>query len=135
MSSLLNLAAAAVHFECGELAMVNETGIEPVGRAILVEPYEPERAASIIQLPDHILANERVMDVKVRCVAIGPEAWKAQMLGGKDEPPRCFPGDVIMVARFSGHVTKGPKDGKMYRLVNDRDIFAKVTWFGPEVMS
>jgi co-chaperonin GroES (HSP10) len=113
-------------------APVNDTGLEPVGRAILVEPFEPEREASMrtIIIPESVLRSERVMDVKVRCVAVGPQAWKATAVGGLDEPPRCQPGDVIYVARMSGFITTGPKDGKMYRLVNDRDVFAKVTWFG-----
>ena len=108
----------------------NNSGLEPVGRAILVEPYEPERESSIIALPEHIRDSERVMDVKVRCVALGPQVWKAQRAGEVDEPPRCKPGDVIYVARASGFVTKGPKDGKFYRVVNDRDVFTRVTWFG-----
>ncbi len=68
----------------------NPSGLSPLGRAILVEPFEPEEKA------------------------------------------RCAPGDVVFVAKMSGFVAAGPKDGKMYRLVNDRDVFAKVTWFGED---
>lgn len=119
-------------FVSTEPQAVNDSGLVPVGRAILVEPFEPEREASRIALPDWVRANERVLDVRVRCVEVGPEAWKATRVGDKDEPPRCWPGDIIFVAKFSGFVTQGPKDGKPYRLVNDKDVFARVTWFGEE---
>lgn len=96
-----------------------------MGRALLVEPFEPQRAKSALVIPDSILANERQLDVKVRVVAIGPACWP-------DEPARCKVGDVVFVAKMSGFVAKGPKDGGMYRLVNDRDVFAQVTWLGEE---
>lgn len=99
--------------------MKNPSGIQPLGRAILVEPYEPERKASVIALPDSVLANERVLDVKVRVVAVGPQAYP-------DEEARCGAGDIVMVAKMSGFVTKGYWDDKPYRLVNDRDVFAKL---------
>jgi co-chaperonin GroES (HSP10) len=104
---------------------LNQSGLAPLGRAVLVEPFEPERRASVIELPPSVLANERVLDVRVRVVAVGPVAWP-------DEPARAVAGDVVFVAKFSGAVTVGPKDGRPYRLVNDRDIFAKVTWIDPE---
>jgi len=31
------------------------------------------------------------------------------------------------VTKFAGFMAKGPKDGQMYRLVNDRDIFCAIT--------
>lgn len=100
---------------------VNQSGLIPLGRAILVEPFEPERKKSAILLPDHVLKNERVLDVKVRCVEVGPGAFP-------DEPARCAAGDIVFVAKMSGFVAQGPRDGKPYRLVNDRDVFAKITW-------
>ena len=56
-------------------------------------------------------------------VELGPECYP-------DEKARCTPGDVVFVAKMSGFVAQGPRDGRMYRLVNDRDVFAKVTFFG-----
>lgn len=102
---------------------VNNSGLEPLGRAILVEPWEPQRMKSIIALPPSVLANERALDVKVRVIALGPVCFP-------DEQARCLPGDVVYVAKMSGFVTQGPKDGKAYRLVNDRDVFAKITYHG-----
>lgn len=107
---------------------LNQSGLAPLGRAILVEPFEPERRASVIALPDSVLETERMLDVKVRVIELGPECYP-------EEADRCKPGDVVFIAKLSGFKARGPKDGKMYRLVNDRDVFALITWFGEEVQS
>jgi len=98
----------------------NQSGLLPLGRAILVAPFEPKRKESLIALPDSVLRNERVLDVQVKVVALGPHCYP-------DEPPRCKPGDVVFVSKMSGFVAQGPKDGQLYRMVNDRDVFALVT--------
>lgn len=103
----------------------NTSGVDPLGRAILVEPYEPVRAKSLLVIPDHILANERTLDLQVRVVAVGPAAYP-------DEPQRCQAGDLVYVAKMAGVMLVGPRDGKPYRLVNDRDVFAKITWTGEQ---
>lgn len=95
-----------------------EVGLEPLGRAILVEPYEPERKSSVIALPDFVLDKERTLDTMVRVVAIGPVAWP-------DEPARAKVGDIVYIAKFTGFMAKG-LNGKPYRFVNDRDVFARV---------
>jgi co-chaperonin GroES (HSP10) len=41
--------------------------------------------------------------------------------------PRCKPGDKVMVAQHSGAVVHGPKDGELYRMVNDQDVFVRIT--------
>lgn len=106
---------------------LNNSGLAPLGRAILVEPFEPERRASQIALPDSVLNTERMLDVKVRVLELGPECYP-------DEADRCKPGDVVLIAKMSGFMAQGPKDGKKYRFVNDRDVFGLVTWLG-EVQS
>jgi len=104
--------------------VINESGLEPLGRAVLCEPYEEAKAKdSLIVIPDSVQERHQALDVKVRVLAVGPACWP-------DEPARAKAGDVVFVARMSGFVTKGPKDGKQYRLVNDRDIFCRVTWEG-----
>lgn len=105
--------------------VTNESGIQPLGRAVLVEPYEPERKKSAILLPESVQHTERMIDVRVRVVECGTECWP-------DETPRCKPGDIVFVAKMSGFVCRGVKDGKPYRLVNDRDIFAKITYLEGE---
>jgi co-chaperonin GroES (HSP10) len=104
---------------------MNETGIVPLGRAILVEPFEPEREKSVIALPDSVKESQRLMDTKVRVIAVGPGAWP-------DEDARAHPGDIVFIPKYQGFIAQGPNDGKFYRLVNDRDIFAKVVHFEGE---
>jgi co-chaperonin GroES (HSP10) len=99
---------------------MNESGLSPLGRAVLVEPFEPERKKSLIELPSSVLASQQTLDVQVKVIEVGPECWP-------DERARAEPGDVVFIAKFSGFLAQGPKDGKPYRLVNDRDIFARVT--------
>lgn len=99
--------------------VINTTEFEPLGRAILVEPWEPEeKAKSVIELPKWVKDQENTRDVIVRVLAVGPHAWP-------DEPQRAFPGDIVFVAKYSGSMHQG-RDGKTYRFVTDRDIFARV---------
>lgn len=101
--------------------VVHPSGLRPLGRAILVEPYAPERnrAQSVIFIPEHVLNNEQALDVKVRVVAVGPLAWKDEGVA------RAAPGDVVLVAKMSGWFATG-MDNKSYRFVNDRDVFGAV---------
>lgn len=98
--------------------MSNESGLFPVGRAVLVEPYQPERKIGLIQLPDEVMGREQMLEQRAVVVAIGPSAWY-------DEPhPRAKIGDRVLISRFAGHMAKGTMDDKQYRFINDRDIFA-----------
>lgn len=96
----------------------NVSGLLPAGRSILVRPYEPELASSIIAMPDSVRDNQRSLEQRAVVVDIGPAAWI-------DEPaPRCKIGDKVLVGRYSGHMAVGTADGVQYRFVNDKDIFA-----------
>lgn len=99
---------------------MNQSGLKPLGRAVLIEAYEPERKSGLIQLPTE--AQERALMIESRAVVIevGPRAWD------DEAEPRAKPGDKVVVARFSGYMIKGTADGKQYRLVNDRDIFCGI---------
>jgi co-chaperonin GroES (HSP10) len=101
--------------------MSNDSGLFPVGRAVLVEPYQPERKMGLIQLPDEVLGREQMIEQRAVVVAIGPSAWF-------DEPqPRAKVGDRVLISKFAGHMAKGTLDDKQYRFINDRDIFAIIT--------
>ena len=98
----------------------NTSGLHPLGVAVLVEPYEPEIKATLIAIPE--TARERATMVESRAIVIevGPHAWH-------DEPtPRAKPGDRVYITRFAGNMVVGPKDGKSYRLINDRDCFCRI---------
>jgi co-chaperonin GroES (HSP10) len=103
-----------------EIKMSNESGLKPLGRAVLIEPYVPERKLSVIVLPDEVQAREQMIDQRAIVVEVGTNCWC-------DEPtPRAKVGDKVLVARFAGFMATGTKDGKPYRFVNDRDIFAAI---------
>lgn len=97
----------------------NKSGLMPLGRAVLVKHYEPERKESAIYIPDNV--NDKVLLVEQRAVvlAIGPACWP-------DEPPRAKVGDRVLISKMSGYMAVGPADGARYRIVNDRDIFAAI---------
>ena len=101
--------------------MRNKSGLKPLGRAVLVSPYEPEKKDSLIVMPDTV--KERTLMVETRAVVIeaGPEAWVGE------SKPRAVPGDKVMIAKFAGVMAKGTADGKDYRLVNDNDIYCAIT--------
>jgi co-chaperonin GroES (HSP10) len=97
--------------------MKNETGLHPLGVAVLVEPDTSKVKSSIIALPDTV--HDRFVMVEAKCIVIevGPEAWK------DEAQPRAKPGDKVLVTKYAGYAAQSPRDGKLYRLVNDRDVF------------
>ena len=99
----------------------NTSGLAPLGVAVLVKLYEPERRSAQIVLPDSVQGRMSMVDNRAVVVAVGQSAWH-------DEPsPRAAVGDRVLVTKFAGHIAKGPLDGQTYRLVNDRDIFCLIT--------
>jgi len=99
---------------------LNKSGLVPLGVAVLVEPYEPEMKNSLLVMPD--MVKERTLMVETRAVVleIGPAAWR-------DEPvPRAKVGDKVLISKYAGILAVGTKDGKRYRFINDRDVFAGI---------
>ena len=104
------------------MQQTNESGLEPLGRAVLVRMVElDDLKAQLIQIPDHVRKASSVMEQRAEVVAIGPACWEDEKIA------RCAPGDKVIVTRMAGYVARGPADGKLYRMVNDRDIFCKIT--------
>jgi len=101
--------------------MNNTSGLDPLGHAVLVEPYEPEIKSSVLHIPEHVRQNTRIHDQRARVVAVGSECWL------DERQPRAKPGDLVMIARLAGTLMQGPADGKAYRMVNGADIFARIT--------
>lgn len=95
----------------------NTSGIRPLGRAVLVAYHEPERKDSKIVIPESVQTRVNAVEQRAVVVEVGSACWP-------DEPPRARPGDVVLISAMSGYQCKGPADGKSYRLINDRDIFA-----------
>ena len=104
-----------------KFASVNHSGLEPRGVAVLVRPLDVKPKGGLIELPPDVAARASMLENQVVVIAIGPNAWH-------DEPkPRASVGETVLVTKFAGFMAKGPKDGKAYRLVNDRDIFCAIT--------
>lgn len=100
--------------------MKNESGLLPVGRAVLVKPYQPERRTGLIEIPDSVLGRDQMIEQRAVVIEIGPCAWEGESV------PRANVGDRVLVSKFSGSMAIGTADGEQYRFVNDRDIFAKI---------
>ena len=101
--------------------MENPSGLDPRGVAVLIKMYEPERKGGLIEIPDAVQGRMSMLENRAVVVAVGSSAWH-------DEPsPRAAPGEKVLVTKFAGFMAKGPADGQMYRLVNDRDIFCAIT--------
>ena len=103
-----------------ESTQINNSGLKPLGRAILVMHYEPERVGGLIHIPEEVQGRMLMADQRAVVIEVGPSCWP-------DEPARAKPGDKVLISKMAGYMAKGTKDGKQYRLVNDRDIFAAIT--------
>lgn len=99
---------------------MNQSGVKPLGRAVLVKPYTPEIKESMIILTEDVLARDQMVEQRAIVVEVGKYAWH-------DEPePRASAGQKVLVSKFAGYMVKGTADGVQYRLVNDKDIFAAI---------
>lgn len=101
--------------------MINKSGLEPLGVAVLILPDPTEEVTQGgIVLPKETKERGDMAETKATVIAVGPWAWH-------DEPtPRAKPGDRVLFAKYAGKLCEGPLDGVMYRAVNDRDIFLKL---------
>jgi len=99
---------------------LNLSGRHPKGRAVLVQPYEPEldraKRESNLIIPQQVGEKTVLLENRARVIEVGPMAWD------DEKEPRARPGDLVLVTKFAGFITLG-MDNVLYRLVNDRDIF------------
>lgn len=102
--------------------MSNKSGLKPLGCAVLVETYEPQKKGSVIVMPDAVKDRMVMMEQRAIVVAVGPEAWS------EEREPRAKPGDHVLITKHAGYVAGADctADGQTYRLVNDRDIFCAI---------
>jgi len=120
--------------------MENRSGIEPLGRRVLVKPDEIERkTAGGIALPDNHLERHEQAISTGWLVAVGGDAW----IHGVEDVYRLMDGEMklaetrvdrrkseypevgsrVVFAKFQGKDIPG-LDGEKYRLLNDEDITA-----------
>lgn len=101
------------------MAMHKESGLEPLGHAVLVESYDPEEETRRIVIPETAKQGMKTIETRARVVAVGPLAWTDEAF------QRAAIGDKVLLANYSGVLVNGPMDNKIYRMVNDRDIYCK----------
>lgn len=100
---------------------INTSGLEPRGVAVLIRPYEPEFQATMIIIPETAGDRSKMIENRAVVIEVGPEAWAGE------KEPRAKVGDKVIVTRYAGVMTIGPLDNQVYRLINDRDIFCRIT--------
>jgi co-chaperonin GroES (HSP10) len=98
--------------------MKNESGLKPLGRAVLVKHYEPPKTG-LIELPESVKQSMAQVEQRATVVECGAACWP-------DEPARAAPGDKVLISKFAGYIAKGPLDGQLYAVINDRDIFCAI---------
>lgn len=100
----------------------NSSGLQPLGHAVLVKPYVvEERTSGGIILPSEVRTKDQLAEQKAVVVEVGKFAWS-------NEPePRAKVGDRILFSKWAGYQAVGTADGEVYRVVNDSDIFMKIT--------
>lgn len=97
----------------------NKTGVIPKGHAVLAEPFEKKKDNSLIVLPDNVKERSQMIEDRLRILDHGAACWI-------DEPePRAQIGDLVLIPNMAGRMVRGT-DGKMYRIINDKDVIAVV---------
>lgn len=115
--------------------MENTSGLKPLGKAVLIRAFAPERKVGKIVIPENVQGKMAMVDNRATVIEVGADAWSDEgawtrfMLFWKrwKHQPRAVPGDNVLVTKFAGFMAEGPADGQLYRLVNDRDIFCAIT--------
>lgn len=102
-----------------ETPVRNPSGRKPVGHAVLVEPCDENLKTTLIKIPDAVRARYQTIENEVRVIEVGSEAWVEERV------PRALPGQKVMITAFAGAMVMG-KDGRQYRMINDRDIFCVI---------
>ena len=106
--------------EHDRLGMGNPSGLQPCEFKILIDPEEVDQvSAGGIVLATTTTDKEKMAQVRGKLIAVGGNAFEDW-----EEPiPRV--GDHVWYAKYCGYVVKG-KDGREYRLANDKDLAAIV---------
>lgn len=113
------------HQKVGALVDINTSGLEPQGQAVLLKPYDPEVKASPIIMPENVKRQLDMVETRAIVIAIGPDAWLNEQTGIRGTP-RAKIGDKVLVSKYCGALIRGTLDDVQYRMVNGRDIYARI---------
>lgn len=100
---------------------MSEHGINPKGWRVLVLPDQIEEttASGIVVSVGSQKLRDELAQVDGIVVAMGNTCYH-------DEPePWCKVGDKVVFGKYSGIFRQG-KDGKTYRVINDKDVVATI---------
>lgn len=100
---------------------MHKSGLSPKGHAVLVSPYDPEEGTRVLIIPESAKQGMKSLENRAIVEEVGPVAWADEAAAGY--APRAVAGDKVLLANYAGILVVGPKDGKTYRMVNDRDIY------------
>ena len=95
---------------------LNQSGLRPLGQAVLIKPMAPEITEGKIIIPDSVKEGHQMREIRGQVMEVGPEAWR------DEKAPRAIPGDFVLVGAWSGVVLRG-NDGEWYRMVNGDDVY------------
>lgn len=95
--------------------MENKSGIHPTGCTVLVLLDEVPRSHGMIELPEQAIMQNQLAQIRGTVIEPGPKAW------GDLAPIQ--PGSRVIFRRYAGELVTGA-DKVMYRIMNDKDIFA-----------
>lgn len=100
----------------------NPSGIYPTEFKVLIVPIEVSGMIGNIHIPDEHKDRVQFAQMEGVLVALAPLAFTYDKWEGvEDQRPKV--GDKVLFAKFAGFEHKG-KDGKKYRVVNDKDVSA-----------
>lgn len=100
----------------------NPSGILPTEFKCLILPTEVGDKIGNIFIPDEHKDRTQFAQMEGTLVALAPLAFTYDKWEGvEDQKPKV--GDKVLFAKFAGFAHKG-KDGKTYRVVNDKDVSA-----------
>lgn len=100
----------------------NQSGIYPTEFKVLISPLEVSDKIGNILIPDEHKDRAQFAQMEGTLIALAPLAFTYDKWEGvEDQKPK--PGDKVLFAKFAGFEHKG-KDGKKYRVVNDKDVSA-----------
>jgi chaperonin GroES len=97
----------------------NKSGIYPTLDRILVKPIVLPKKVGMIEMPDTVLETHMDAQMEGILVDVGPDAWSDY------QGPAAVVGERVAFARYGGQRLWGT-DGEQYRLLNDRDVTAKL---------
>jgi len=96
--------------------------ITPLGSRVLIHREPPvEKTEGGIVLVELTKTADHAAETRGTVVAVGSEAWTETE---ESEASRCYPGDKVIISKYSGADIDLKRYGNI--LVNDKDVIARI---------